>query len=168
MTQIKTFSELGRFIIYHVYDIMDKLENPSHLINYPDLKKQIGERIQNDPRCQNPFVMHEYTSHHVFDTALHHHWNMGKPNTYRWETVMDFYISQQHRAFCLQHVYNYRVKEPVDYIHYMNSMLPPKNPKGEYVDMVERARFRRGKRPLRADCLSYSEISAYLQKQYGQ
>ena len=83
MTQIKTFSELGRFIIYHVYDIMDKLENPSHLINYPDLKKQIGERIQNDPRCQNPFVMHEYTSHHVFDTALHHHWNMGKPNTYR-------------------------------------------------------------------------------------
>ena len=165
MPQIQTYESLGRFIIHQVYDIMERQHGSA---DYSDLKRQIGERIQNDPRCNNSFVMHEYkhTASYVFNAPLYQYWHMGRPNTHRWGAVMDFYISRQAAVFFLQHTFNYRIKEPFDRICYIDFTTDRHLAKtnGKYSDMVKLAKAYYDKE---REFEGYMAICAKMKRAYG-
>lgn len=90
---IDNYELLGRFIIEQTYKTL--LENP-RIYDYRHLKYKIQEIIQTYPFVDKSFAMHEYNH----DNSKYYFCK------YRWENVMDYYITQQCRALFLQHPTN--------------------------------------------------------------
>lgn len=83
---IKTYPQLGRFIMNEVYNILLDRDTPK--IQYRELKEIIKNRIARAPFIDKEFAMHKL-SHGSSNSYL---------CTYRWENVLYYYLMQHHKA----------------------------------------------------------------------
>ena len=99
--KINTYETLGRFMMNETYNIL--LGTNDWKIEYPELKRRIQEKINNNPDIDKQFAMHKY-NHGTKETTLNmngHTWK--KPSTehlstYRWENVLYYYLVQHYKA----------------------------------------------------------------------
>ena len=102
---INTYQSLGRLIIDTVYQ--ELLKN-NGIIEYKSLKDVIYKKcIKQNLFVDKSFATHKY-NHGSEPTFFSH--------TYRWETIMKFYIDQQIKVNLLKTITRYKEGDKVNYI----------------------------------------------------
>lgn len=122
----KPYEELGRFIMGEVYNIL--LNAKDYKIEYKELKRHIQEKIDNNPQIDKEFAMYE----------LQHGSSKSYLCTYRWESVLYYYLMQHHKASFTHFEYWENKNGVHDYIALRDDYLL--NPECRYFEKFRKLR----------------------------
>ena len=89
----KPYEELGRFIMSEVYNIL--LNAKDYKIEYKELKRIIQAKIDTNPQIDKNFAMYE----------LQHRSSKSYLCTYRWESVLYYYLMEHYKPAFIQFEY---------------------------------------------------------------